>query len=67
MPSCPFVHRIHQSKGEKVPKSGAFKNEGIHESIFWYFYPCRTPIFWYFLVGEIRFVMRHCWNLVYPV
>jgi hypothetical protein len=31
MPSCPFVHRVHQSKGEKVPKSGGFKNEGIPE------------------------------------
>ena len=31
MPSCPFVHQIHQSKGQKVPKSGAFKNEGVHE------------------------------------
>jgi hypothetical protein len=31
MPSCPFVQRIHQSKGEKVLKSGAFKNDGIHE------------------------------------
>jgi hypothetical protein len=31
MPSCPFVPQIHQSKGQKVPKSGAFKNEGIHE------------------------------------
>jgi len=31
MPSCPFVHQILHSKGQKVPKSGAFKNEGIHE------------------------------------
>jgi len=33
MPSCLFVHQIHQSKGQKVPKSGAFKNEGIHEEV----------------------------------
>ena len=31
MPSCPFVNQIHQSKGQKVPKSGAVKNDGIHE------------------------------------
>jgi predicted RecA/RadA family phage recombinase len=31
MPSCFFVHQILQSKGQKAPKSGAFKNEGIHE------------------------------------
>jgi exopolysaccharide biosynthesis polyprenyl glycosylphosphotransferase len=31
MPSCPFVHLILKSKGQKVPKSGSFKNEGIHE------------------------------------
>ena len=31
MPSCPFVHQSLQSKGQKVPKSGAFKNEGIPE------------------------------------
>jgi hypothetical protein len=31
MPSCPFVHLTLQSKGQKVPKSGGFKNEGIHE------------------------------------
>ena len=29
MPSCPFVHQIRQLKGQKVPKSGAFKNEWI--------------------------------------
>jgi len=33
MPSCPFVQLILQSKGQKVPKSGSFKNEGIHELI----------------------------------
>ena len=33
MPSCPFVHQSLQSKGQKVPKSGAFKNEGIHEAL----------------------------------
>ena len=32
MPSCPFVHQSLQSKGQKVPKSGAFKNEGIPET-----------------------------------
>ena len=31
MPSCPFGHLILQSKGQKVPKLGSFKNEGIHE------------------------------------
>jgi hypothetical protein len=31
MPSCPFVHQIFQLKVQKVLKSGAFKNEGIHE------------------------------------
>jgi hypothetical protein len=33
MPSCHFVHLILLSSGPKVPKSGPFKNEGIHE---WY-------------------------------
>jgi hypothetical protein len=32
MLTCPFVHLILQSKGQKVPKSGSFKNEGIPES-----------------------------------
>jgi hypothetical protein len=32
MPSCPFVHQILQSNGQKVPKSGALKSEGIHEA-----------------------------------
>ena len=32
-PSCHFVHLILLSSGPKVPKSGPFKNEGIHE--FW--------------------------------
>ena len=32
MPSCHFVHLILLSSGPKVPKSGPFKNEGIHES-----------------------------------
>jgi hypothetical protein len=31
MPSCHFVHLILLSSGPKVPKSGPFKNEGIHE------------------------------------
>src|ERR1019366_3828712 len=31
MLTCPFVHLILQSKGQKVPKSGSFKNEGIPE------------------------------------
>jgi hypothetical protein len=31
MPRCPFVQLILQSNGQKAPKSGAFKNEGIHE------------------------------------
>ena len=31
MPNCPFVHQILQSNGQKVPKSGAFRNEGIPE------------------------------------
>jgi hypothetical protein len=31
MPSCHFVHLILLSSGPKVPKSGLFKNEGIHE------------------------------------
>jgi hypothetical protein len=33
MPSCPFVQLILQSNGQKAPKSGAFKNEGIHEVV----------------------------------
>ena len=32
MPSCHFVHLILLSSGPKVPKSGPFKNEGIHEA-----------------------------------
>ena len=32
MPSCPFVHLILQPKGQKAPKSGPFKNEGISEA-----------------------------------
>src|SRR5208337_1804930 len=31
MTSCHFVHLILLSSGPKVPKSGPFKNEGIHE------------------------------------
>jgi hypothetical protein len=31
MPSCHFVHLILLLSGQKVPKSGPFKNEGIHE------------------------------------
>jgi hypothetical protein len=31
MPSCHFVYLILLSSGQKVPKSGPFKNEGIHE------------------------------------
>jgi hypothetical protein len=38
MPSCPFVHQILQSKGQKVPKSRAFKNEGIPELDFAHFW-----------------------------
>ena len=33
MPRCPFVHLILLSKGQKAPKSGPFKNEGIHEGV----------------------------------
>src|ERR1019366_7270300 len=33
MPSCHFVHLILLSSGPKVPKSGPFKNEGIHELV----------------------------------
>jgi hypothetical protein len=33
MPSCHFVHLILLSSGPKVPKSGPFKNEGIHEMV----------------------------------
>jgi len=35
MPSCHFVHLILLSSGPKVPKSGPFKNEGIHEIVTW--------------------------------
>jgi hypothetical protein len=31
MLTCPFVHLILQSKGQKAPKSGSFKNEAIPE------------------------------------
>ncbi len=31
MPSCHFLHLILLSSGPKVPKSGPFENEGIHE------------------------------------
>ena len=31
MPSCHFVHLILLSSGPKVPNSGPFENEGIHE------------------------------------
>ncbi len=31
MPSSHFVHPILLSSGQKVPKVGPFKNEGIHE------------------------------------
>ncbi len=31
MPSCPSVDLILQSKGQTAPKSGPFKNGGIHE------------------------------------
>ncbi len=30
MPRHPYVQLILQSNGQKAPKSGAFKNEGIH-------------------------------------
>jgi len=33
MPSCHFVHLNLLSSGPKVPKSGPFKNEGIHELV----------------------------------
>jgi hypothetical protein len=31
MPNCHFGHLILLLKGQKAPKSGQFKNEGIHE------------------------------------
>ncbi len=32
MPSWPFAQPILRSKGQKVAKSGGFKNEGIPEA-----------------------------------
>jgi hypothetical protein len=42
MPSCHFAHLILLSSGPKVPKSGPFKNEGIHEMRQQYLYGANT-------------------------
>lgn len=33
IPKCPFAHLILWSKGQKAPKSGRFKNDGIPEPV----------------------------------
>jgi hypothetical protein len=60
MPSRPFSLLILQSTGQKVPKSGGFKNEGIPEAPASQLGPAWVEIGWSRPVVEWLLLAPHC-------